>query len=133
AKAGNFIEASAIEMAPDLMLEHEAGPGLQSLGPYSILRTIGAGGMGDVYLAEDSRLGRKVALKTLPDQFTRDPERVQRFRLEARNASALNHPNIITIYEIGKAEHIQFIATEYIEGETLRQRLTRGYRPMTDD
>src|SRR5215472_3702392 len=83
AKAGNFIEASAIEMAPDLMLEHEAGPGLQSLGPYSILRTIGAGGMGDVYLAEDSRLGRKVALKTLPDQFTRDPERVQRFRLEA--------------------------------------------------
>src|SRR5262249_55474375 len=132
ARAGNFIEASAVEIAPDLMLEHDAGRDLQSLGPYSILRKIGAGGMGDVYLAEDSRLGRKVALKTLPDQFTRDHERVQRFRLEARNASALNHPNIITIYEIGQAEHIQFIATEYIEGETLRQRLNRGSLPLAE-
>ncbi len=94
---------------------------------YEVLAPIGAGGMGEVYLAQDARLGRKVALKLLPAAFTQDAARVRRFEQEARAASALNHPNIITIHEIGEASlengGVHFIATEFIEGETLRQRL----------
>jgi eukaryotic-like serine/threonine-protein kinase len=75
----------------------------QSIAQYRVLRQIGAGGMGEVYLAEDTRLGRKVALKILPAHFTNDAERVRRFEVEARAASALNHPNILTIYEVGHA------------------------------
>ena len=82
--------------------------------------------MGQVYLAEDTQLGRRVALKLLPEHFTSDSDRVRRFRQEARAASALNHPNIITIHEIGKAGERHYIATEYIEGETLRVRLDGG-------
>jgi serine/threonine protein kinase/TolB-like protein/Tfp pilus assembly protein PilF len=99
----------------------------QTISHYRILGKIGAGGMGEVYLAEDDRLGRKLALKVLPEQFTQDPDRVRRFEQEARAASALNHPNIITIYEIGKISaetgDLHFIATEFIEGETLRRRM----------
>jgi TolB-like protein/Tfp pilus assembly protein PilF len=98
----------------------------QSLGPYRILSQLGAGGMGEVYLAQDSRLGRKVALKLLPTYFPHDEQRMRRFRHEARSASALNHPNILTIHEIGEIAGKHFIATEYIEGETLRQRMSRG-------
>src|ERR1017187_10318438 len=90
---------------------------------YRILSLLGAGGMGEVYLAHDTKLGRKVALKILSARFTGDPGRVSRFQLEARAASALNHPNILTIHDIGQAETVHFIATEYIEGQTLRQRL----------
>src|SRR3954471_4351329 len=90
---------------------------------YRVGRLIGAGGMGEVYLAEDETLNRKVALKLLPVRFTRDEERVRRFQREARAASALNHPNIITIYEIGQDDTSHYIATEYIEGETLRERM----------
>jgi len=93
---------------------------------------IGSGGMGEVHLAEDIRLGRKVALKLLRAEFTRDADRLRRFRQEARAASALNHPNILTIYEIGSEDSTHFMATEYIEGETLRQRLRRS-RPDTDE
>lgn len=82
--------------------------------------------MGEVYLAEDTRLDRRVALKILPDQFASDPARMQRFVQEAKSASALNHPNIITIYEIGEAGGLQFIASEFIAGETLRQHMLRG-------
>ncbi|MDX2031272.1 MAG: protein kinase [Blastocatellia bacterium] len=99
----------------------------QTLSHYRILRPLGAGGMGEVYLAEDDRLGRKLALKILPEEFMRDASRVRRFEQEARAASALNHPNIITIYEIGHEGEIHFIATEFIEGETLRERMaSRG-------
>ena len=77
-----------------------------------------------MYLAEDTRLGRKVALKLLPEQFTRDEDRVRRFEQEARAASALNHPNIITIHDIGQINGLHFIATEFIDGQTLRQRMT---------
>ena len=98
----------------------------QVIGRHRVLAPLGSGGMGDVYLAEDSTLGRKVALKLLPAQFTRDPERLRRFAQEARSASALNHPNIITIYEIGQWEETQFIAMEYIEGETLREHMRKG-------
>src|SRR5262247_4513478 len=90
---------------------------------YQILSQIGKGGMGEIYLAQDTRLSRKVALKLLPSQYTQDPERLRRFEQEAQAASALNHPNIITIFEIGEAEGRHFIATEYIEGATLRRRM----------
>src|SRR5688500_8306418 len=76
--------------------------------------------MGEVFLAEDKRLGRRVALKLLPSEFTNDAERIRRFEREARTASALNHPNIVTIYEIGQSEGVYFIATELVEGRTLR-------------
>src|SRR5256885_9635228 len=97
----------------------------QKLGHYLVLELLGAGGMGEVYLAEDARLGRKVALKMLPAYLTTEDERVRRFQQEARAASALNHPNIITIYEIGQIDSYYFMATEFIEGETLRQHMTR--------
>jgi serine/threonine-protein kinase len=96
-----------------------------TFGHYRIVSPIGAGGMGEVYLAEDTRLPRHVALKVLSADFTKDPERVKRFEQEARAASALNHPNIITIFEIDKTAQHHFIVTEYIEGEMLRQRINR--------
>jgi serine/threonine-protein kinase len=101
----------------------------QTISRYRVGRLIGAGGMGEVYLAQDETLNRKVALKLLPVRFTRDEERVRRFQREARAASALNHPNIITIYEIGHADSVHYIATEYIEGETVRERMAA--RPLT--
>jgi len=97
----------------------------RTISRYRVGRLIGAGGMGEVYLAEDATLNRKVALKLLPARFTRDEERVRRFQREARAASALNHPNIITIYEIGHADSVHYIATEYIEGETLRETMAK--------
>jgi len=103
---------------------------LAQISHYRIDRLLGAGGMGEVYLAEDAKLFRKVALKVLPERFSADPERIRRFQREARAASALNHPNIITIYEIGQADDRHYIATEYIEGETLRSRVTKQ-RPIS--
>jgi serine/threonine-protein kinase len=97
----------------------------RTISRYRVGRLIGAGGMGEVYLAEDATLNRKVALKLLPARFTRDEERVRRFQREARAASALNHPNIITIYEIGHADSVHYIATEYIEGETVREVMAK--------
>jgi len=95
------------------------------IGPYEVISLIGAGGMGEVWLATELRLGRKVALKLLPADLTRDPVRIQRFEQEARAASALNHPNVCTIHALDQASDDQhYIAMEYVEGETLRQRLT---------
>jgi len=94
-----------------------------AIAHYRLLAPLGAGGMGEVYLAEDTKLGRKVALKLLPAEFTRDAVRVRRFEQEARAASALNHPNILTIFEIGEANGERYIATEFIDGQTLRERL----------
>nr|AUN37162.1 serine/threonine protein kinase [uncultured bacterium] len=88
--------------------------------------------MGEVYLAEDTRLGRKVALKVLPPQFTKEADRIRRFEQEARSASALNHPNIITIFEVGRSGDTNFIVTEYIEGQTLRQRMATGRLSLRD-
>jgi serine/threonine-protein kinase len=96
----------------------------RTIAHYRILEKLGAGGMGEVYLAEDPRLGRKLALKILPAEFTQDPARIARFEQEARAASALNHPNIITVYEIGEEAGLHFIAFEYVAGRTLRHCLS---------
>src|SRR5438552_7060268 len=99
---------------------------------YTIISFLGVGGMGEVYLAEDKKLGRKVALKTLPAEFTDDKERLRRFQHEARAASALNHPNILTIHEVGAEGGANFIAAEYIDGETLRAAIRRGRMKIDD-
>ena len=98
----------------------------QQLGHYETIALLGEGGMGAVYLARDTKLGRKVALKLLPSYFTSDGDRLRRFEQEACAASSLNHPNILTIYEIGETNGTHFIATEFIEGETLRECMKRG-------
>jgi eukaryotic-like serine/threonine-protein kinase len=128
ARAGDFIESPAYAVMAESLAASDIVPG-STIGPYQIIDRLAAGGMGDIYLAEDSRLGRKVVLKALPTAFTKDSERVRRFQLEARAASALNHPNIITVYEIGQMDHLHYIAVEFIDGETLRQRLVKG--PVT--
>jgi hypothetical protein len=99
-------------------------------GSYRILHLLGVGGMGQVFAAEDQRLGRKVALKILPAESMKKGDRVYRFEQEARTVSALNHPNIVTVYEIGEIDHIHYMATEYVEGHTLRTALVSGI-PLT--
>lgn len=123
-KEGQFIDAPAYHAAAEVLANSKASmlASGESLGSYRLLSTLGRGGMGEVYLAEDSRLGRKVALKLLPSSFTNDADRLARFEREARAASALNHPNILTIYEVGASNGRQFIAAEFVDGETLRQR-----------
>src|SRR5437870_5619496 len=96
---------------------------LKSISRYRILEKLGVGGMGEVYLAEDTRLGRKVALKLLAQELTQNRDRLTRFDQEAYAASALNHPNILTVYEMGDEGGRHFIATEFVDGETLRRRL----------
>jgi serine/threonine protein kinase/tetratricopeptide (TPR) repeat protein/class 3 adenylate cyclase len=98
----------------------------KSIAHYRVLSSLGVGGMGEVYLASDTRLGRPVALKLLAGHFTKDSVKIKRFQQEASAASALNHPGILTVYEIGQHEDLHFIATEFVEGETLRQRIMRG-------
>src|SRR5436309_3665003 len=124
-QAGDSIEAMAAEAATEMLADEQPGPILgKHIGHYEVLSPIGRGGMGEVFLAQDTSLGRKVALKLLRSDFTGIEERLRRFQQEARAASALNHPNILTIYEIGHDGSLQFIATEYVEGETLRQHLS---------
>ncbi len=124
--AASFLEKPAVVSLSDTSEffpeKFEEG---KRFGFYEIIREIGAGGMGEVYLARDSRLDRKAAVKFLNEEFGRDPERLRRFIREAKAASALNHPNILTVYEIGKAEGLNFIATEFIEGKTLREQLSQ--------
>src|SRR3984885_3388859 len=100
------------------------------LGPYEVLAPIGAGGMGEVYRARDMRLGREVALKILPAAFASDPDRVRRFEQEGRAAAALNHPNIVVIYDAGSEGGGFHVATELLEGETLRERLAGHALPV---
>lgn len=113
----------AADSPPDDRPEPAGG---QVIGHYEVVRPLGRGGMGAVYLARDTQLDRRVALKLLHAHFTTDADRVRRFRREARAVSALNHPNILTIYEVGRAGEIHFIATEFIEGETLRAAIRGG-------
>src|SRR5262245_37256594 len=126
-RAEDFIEVPAFEAAPEFVPNDSADALIGKLiGHYRIESLIGVGGMGKVYLARDERLGRKVALKLLPNSLTTDETQLSRFKNEARTASALNHPNILTVYEIGVEGDVQFIATEFIEGVTLRAALRSG-------
>src|SRR4030095_7640385 len=126
-RAENFIEAPPCEVAPELLTNDTAGALVgESIGHYRIESLVGVGGMGEVYLARDELLGRKVALKFLPESLTVNEPQLDRLEHEARTASALNHPNILTVYEIGVDGSRHFIATEFIEGETLRAVLARG-------
>jgi serine/threonine protein kinase len=96
------------------------------LGSYQVLSAIGKGGMGEVWKAKDTKLGREVAIKTLPDAFARDSERLERFQREAEALAALNHPNIAAIYGLEESGGRRFLVLELVEGETLEQRLRRG-------
>ena len=131
-RTGSFIDEPAINAVTSFLAnDPELKPG-QTIGSFEILSFISRGGMGEVYLAEDKRLGRKVALKRLPSTFVKDNDRLRRFEQEARAASALNHPNIITIFEIREAGQSHIIATEFVEGETLRARLSRANLSLTE-
>ncbi len=126
-QAGSFIETPVATL--DTSIAENGQPGFligQTIGHYEISKLIGAGGMGEVYVASDVRAGRNAALKLLPTRFTGDTGRLKRFQQEARAVAGLNHPNILTIYEVGEDGPVQYIASELIEGETLRQRLARG-------
>src|SRR5437588_3398574 len=100
------------------------------VGPYEITSAAGTGGMGEVYRARDARLNRDVAIKVLPAAFSRDPERLRRFQQEAQAAAALNHPNILAVHDFGEHEGAPYIVTEFLEGETLRDRLSLGGLPV---
>jgi serine/threonine protein kinase/TolB-like protein/Tfp pilus assembly protein PilF len=126
-KSGSFIERPAFEVEAQSVADDQDELAMgQTIGHYKIISTLGVGGMGEVYLAQDTRLGRMIALKLLPVNFTRDLDRVRRFQQEARAASALNHPNIVVIHEVGHVDDRYFIASEFIDGETLRQHI-RGH------
>ena len=140
-QAGSFLDSPAMELAAAPWPGSKAkacrktcqsrgmAPGTK-LGSYEIVAALGAGGMGEVYRARDTRLERSVAIKILPAEFSADSERLRRFEREARLASALNHPNIVTIYELGQDGSTHYIAMELIEGKTLRELLAAGSLPI---
>src|SRR5918996_2204604 len=132
-ESGDFISAPVLASAPELLTDDDPDAliGTQ-IGPYRIESLLGSGGMGVVYLARDERLGRKVGLKLLPQSLAANMTHLARLKREARTASALNHPNIVTIHEIGEADSTTYIASELIEGETLRQRLMRGRMQLSE-
>jgi serine/threonine-protein kinase len=132
-RAGQFLVTPVGERLDDFMPAYEGlAPG-QAVGPYTIRSEIGRGGMGCVYRALDSRLGRTVALKALSPQWVGDPLQKERLRREARVAAALNHPGICTVYALEEVDGVLFIASELIDGETLRAEIASGRRPSPDD
>ncbi len=128
----NFLLNSAMNIAAKALAEDGQSPSHslrnKTIGTYKIERPLGAGGMGEVYLALDTKLKRKVALKVLPVEFTSQDERVKRFELEARAVSSLNHPNIVTVYDVGSSEGVNYIATEFVDGETIRDLMGRKFK-----
>jgi len=128
-----FLPRPALDVAAKQMAQNQTASALRKqIGHYQILSLLGVGGMGVVYLAEDARLRRKVALKLLTDNIAQDKGRLRRFEQEAFSASALNHPNILTIFEFGAEGDTHFLASEFVEGETLRARLQRGPLPLDE-
>jgi serine/threonine-protein kinase len=130
-RESSFIDSPIFAEDAALTDDGDESPVGRSIGHYKIVSLLGRGGMGEVYLAEDSRLERKVALKVLPAAFTQDRDRVRRFEREAKAASALNHPNILTIHEIGEVDGAHYIVSEFVEGETLRERMRREPLSLT--
>ena len=131
--AADFIEEPAIAQDARVILgDQSLEPVGQEIGPYKIIERLGSGGMGEVYLAQDARLNRLVALKVLPAYFVSDDSRLRRFQREARAASALNHPNILTIHEVGELDGVHFIATEFIDGQTIRELIAGDILSLTD-
>jgi serine/threonine protein kinase/Tfp pilus assembly protein PilF len=127
--AESFLEQPAVDIAVMPFESQQTTLVGRTISHYQVLSLLGAGGMGEVYLARDSRLDRTVALKILPSELAEDPERMQRFALEAKAASALNHPNVATIYDVGETDGIHFIVMEHVEGETLAVRMGRPLTP----
>src|SRR5580765_6503659 len=129
-EAEAFLEQPAVDVAPKPPGEsHEATLVGRTVSHYEVLSLLGAGGMGEVYLARDPRLDRTVALKILPGELAADPDRMQRFTRQAKAASALNHPNVATIYDVGESDGIYFIVMEHVEGETIMARMGRRMTP----
>jgi len=133
-RTGSFIDSPAYEVGAELLTDNQAETLLgQTISHYKILALLGSGGMGEVYLAQDAKLGRKVALKLLPALFTKDRNRLRRFEQEARVASALNHPNICMIHEVSETEDDRhYIAMEYVDGMTLRQHMTKARLKLSE-
>ena len=129
-EAGAFIEQPAITQDAHVLLGADVD---REIGPYKIIERLGAGGMAEVYLAQDTRLNRLVALKLLPPYFASDHARLRRFQSEARAASALNHPNILTIHEVSEDDGVYFIATEFIEGQTIRALVRKQELSLEDN
>ena len=128
--AESFLERPVVDVAAAPSSEsHEPTLVGRTISHYQVLSLLGAGGMGEVYLARDSRLDRTVALKILPSELAEDPERIQRFAIEAKAASALNHPNVAAIYDVGQSDGIHFIVMEHVEGETVAVRMGRPLTP----
>ncbi len=126
-ESGEFLSRPAMSIAAELLAQNQtASETGKYIRHYQILSLLGAGGMGKVYLARDTRLGRQVALKMLPAYLTQESEHVHRFKKEAQAVVSLNHPNILTIHDFGETEGVHYLATEYVEGKTLRQRLEQG-------
>ncbi|HEX5717135.1 MAG TPA: serine/threonine-protein kinase, partial [Thermoanaerobaculia bacterium] len=138
AQAGNFLVTPAGEYVPDLLAddagEDEGEPDLSGhqMGPYRLLREIGGGGMGTVYEAEDTRLGRRVAVKLLPPEYSRDRRAKERFLREARAAATVDHPNLCTIHDVGESDGRLYLVLSFYEGETLRDRIRRGPLPLAE-
>jgi serine/threonine protein kinase len=132
ARAGTFLTQPAAEAVPHLLEEDRVLDPGAALGPYTVVREIGRGGMGRVYLASDGRLGRRVALKALAPQLTREPQHRERLRREARAAAVLTHPGICTVYALEEFDGELYIATEFVEGHTLRDEIAEAKRPSAD-
>src|SRR5438876_7829740 len=133
-QTGSFIESPAYELGADLLTEDQAEKLVgQRVAHYQIVALLGSGGMGEVYLAHDTRLGREIALKLLPAQFTTDKDRLRRFEQEAHAASTLSHPNVCMIHEVGETEDDRhYIAMEYVDGVTLRQHMTEARLKLSE-
>jgi serine/threonine protein kinase len=132
-RARDFIEQPAMAQDAEIILGGDIADKIGlDIGPYKIIKRLGGGGMGEVYLAQDTRLDRPVALKIMPAYFASDDNRLRRFQREAKAVSALNHPNILTIHEVGEAAGIRYIATEFIDGSTVRELIAKQELSLGD-